>query len=104
MSSDNHSDPLDFHEWRGRLNEVLNRERDPIGVWPDGVLDEYVPYANAIAGMIIIGAADDELMAYLDQTIRITMGLQLDKKQACECNERTIAAIRALGPSPRHGR
>jgi hypothetical protein len=92
-------------DWLGRVREVLNREWDPIGVFPSddgGNTDEYDTYRDRLASMIGAHATDEELVAYLEQAENEWMGLgpSADVKAHEEMLRKVIAAIRTLGPPP----
>ena len=83
----------DTRDWLHRINEVLHKEWAPIeGGVPN---DEYESYVGPIAAMLLNGAPDSELAAYLDHIETEVMGLG----GALPTNRFTavIAALRALG-------
>ena len=92
--------------WLDQLREILNCEWDPIGVDPgeDGApADEYDTYRDRIASMIVAGATDTELIAYLQYSERETMGLSKSRDVDREIAhlQRVVTHIRTLGAPPR---
>jgi hypothetical protein len=83
----------DAREWLKRINHVLHSEWDPIGCGvPE---DEYESYAGPLATLLLKGAPDEEVAAYLYQVETETMGLNPvlppDKFKS------VIVALKALG-------
>jgi hypothetical protein len=79
-------------EWRMRLSGVFNTIWDPIGGCP---ADEYDAYVGKVASLVRTGASDEELRQYLCWSEAEHIGLgEPDPSRL----DRTLAAIRALGP------
>lgn len=74
-----------------QVQDILNREWDPIGGCPD---DEYETYAGKVAAMVLQGAGDDDILRYMEWAEVENMGFaQFQSDRA----RKAIAAIRALG-------
>jgi hypothetical protein len=91
--------------WLDQLREILNREWDPLGVFENSggdIEDEYDTYRDRIASMMVGGATDTELIAYLQYSERETMGLgkSRDVDREIAHLQRVVTLIRALGPPP----
>jgi hypothetical protein len=75
------------------VRDIMNRDWDPIGGCPE---DEYQSYAGHVAGMVLQGTTDEELLNYLEWAeVEHMGGARLDRRRA----ERVIAAVRGLNPS-----
>ena len=75
------------------INEILNREWDPIGVtaikgWSD---DEYSTYAGKLSAMIGANAADSEMIEYLEWVESVHMAFGRSNRKRAES---VVASIR----------
>jgi hypothetical protein len=82
----------DTPEWDARLRHVMNTVWDPIGRCPE---DEYDTYAKEVRSLILSGASDESIREYLRFSHAVTIGLNEPSRDHLD---RTITAIRALGP------
>ena len=83
-----------MQEWRARLRDVFNTIWDPIGGCP---IDEYDAYVGKVASLVKTGASDEVIRQYLRWSEAEHMGLgEPDPSRL----DRTLAAIRVLGPIP----
>jgi hypothetical protein len=86
-------DKKSTREWLLQINQVLHKEWNPIaGGVPE---DEYESYAGPIATLLLKGASDSELAAYLDRAETESMGL--GGSLPSDRFRVVIAALRALG-------
>lgn len=93
--------PDRFPEWQARLRAVLNTVWDPIGDCPP---DEYDSYNVALTTTLEAGAeiSDESLFRYLFYVETEVIGiLREDRPATIARRERTIQAIRSLGPPAR---
>ena len=83
--------------WRTRLRNVLNTVWDPIGIGGGPDVYEYDGYDGKIATLVRSGAADEDIRQCLRWAQTEHMGL--GEPDAARL-DRTLSAIRALGPIP----
>ena len=80
-------------EWLRRINNDLHSEWNPIGC--DVPKDEYESYAGPVATLLLKGAPDSEIAAYLFHVETETMGL--NGAFLPDQFKGVIMALRALG-------